>query len=127
MKLCRRQTRKDPLPPSPPEEIRFPTLENFGVRWEENERTLFNCLAADVVATYVRQTWSGSVALTQQEVNSLPKMVSQHIRYLCRCYKAELKPDAAITRQKRLARASACSRTHTVSSFGYGGFEVSLI
>ncbi|KAG9121132.1 hypothetical protein FRC07_003038 [Ceratobasidium sp. 392] len=113
MVLLKRTEKTQPLPPSPPDEIRYPTAENFGIRWEEMEKSLFNRLAAKVVVAQVCKEWKGS-PLTEQESNELPGMVSEHIRYLCRCWKMSQKENAEALKRAQLKKAAAASRRATL-------------
>ncbi|KAG9097579.1 hypothetical protein FRC06_007405 [Ceratobasidium sp. 370] len=109
MALLKRTEKTQPLPPSPPGEIQYPTAENFGIRWEEMEKTLFNRLAAKVVVEQVCKEWEGN-PLTEQEIKELLGMASEHIRYLCRCWKTSQKENAEALKQAQLKKASAASR-----------------
>ncbi|KAG9084348.1 hypothetical protein FS749_005300 [Ceratobasidium sp. UAMH 11750] len=106
-KLLKRE-KKQPLPPPPPAEIRYPTIENFGTRWEEMEKSLFNRMAATVVSEYVCQNWQAD-ALMKRELEELPGTISEHIRYLCRTWKDAHRVDAEDFKKARLLNASAAS------------------
>ncbi|KAG9114897.1 hypothetical protein FRC07_007608, partial [Ceratobasidium sp. 392] len=112
-KLLKRKNNKQPLPPPPPPEIRYPTEENFGIRWEEMEKCLFNRMAADVVTEYLRRHWEAE-ALTKSELGELPRMVSDHIRYLCRTWKNVHREDAEDYKKAQLLSAAAASRRATL-------------
>ncbi|KAG9124598.1 hypothetical protein FRC07_010993 [Ceratobasidium sp. 392] len=106
-------TKPKPPLPLPAAEIRFPTAENFGIRWEEKERSMFNLLAAKLVVEHVCRTWKHA-QLTQAEKEELPAMAREHIRYMCRIHLDALKPDAQATKKIQLKNASAASRRQTL-------------
>ncbi|KAG8708079.1 hypothetical protein FRC09_001458 [Ceratobasidium sp. 395] len=112
-KLLGHTDKKKPLPPSPPTNVLFPTLQSFYIRWEESEKSIFNCLATGIVADYIKADWAGE-GLTDAEVVDLTPMVSEHIRYLCQTVRRNNKPDAAMIKKKNLKRASASSRRKTL-------------
>ncbi|KAG9074889.1 hypothetical protein FS749_013499 [Ceratobasidium sp. UAMH 11750] len=111
--LKREKKKKDPLPPPPPDEIRYPTIENFGIRWEEMEKSLFNQMAATIVFEQVCKNWQAD-PLTKSELEELPAMASEHIRYLCRTWKDSQRVDAVDFKKAQLLSASAASRRATV-------------
>jgi hypothetical protein len=115
LELLKRSDNKQPLPPPPPDEIRHPTAENFGIRWKEMQKSLFNCLAARVVLEHVCENWEGN-KLTESKIAELPVQISEHIRYLCRCWKSAQWDDAETLKKTELKKASAASRRATVSS-----------
>ncbi|QRW13283.1 transmembrane protein [Ceratobasidium sp. AG-Ba] len=112
MSLLKVESYKPPLPLAPPE-ARFPTLENFGFRWEEKERSIFNMLAGKLVVEQLCRTWKHS-QLSKEEKDELPDMTQEHIRYLCRTHNDALKPDAQTLKKARLRNASASSRRQTL-------------
>ncbi|QRV80001.1 hypothetical protein RhiJN_08016 [Ceratobasidium sp. AG-Ba] len=114
MSLLKVESYKPPLPLAPPD-ARFPTLENFGFRWEEKERSIFNMLAAKLVVEQFCRTWKHS-QLSKAETDELPDMTQEHIRYLCRTHIDALKPDAQTLKRARLRNASASSRRQTGTS-----------
>ncbi|KAG8708238.1 hypothetical protein FRC08_000048 [Ceratobasidium sp. 394] len=112
MKLLGCKDYKPPLP-APPANSHFPTADNFGIRWEEKEKSLFNRLAANVVVEQFIRNWEGS-ELTASERDGLPRMVTEHIRYLCRIQNDSGKPDAASLKKAALLQASSSSRRQTL-------------
>ncbi|KAG9098032.1 hypothetical protein FRC06_006906, partial [Ceratobasidium sp. 370] len=110
--LLKRPTRTSPLPPLPPDDVRYPTLSNYCIRFDESETSWFNQLAANIAALQVRRDFPGR--LPKSLADDTLEMVTSHIRYLSRCYKASLKADADELRAARLKRASANSRAHTL-------------
>ncbi|KAG8775947.1 hypothetical protein FRC12_001179 [Ceratobasidium sp. 428] len=106
-------TKPKPPLPLPAAEIRFPTAENFGIRWEEKEQSMFNLLAAKLVVEQVCRAWKHA-RLTQAEKEELPAMVREHIRYMCRIHINALKPDAQAIKKIQLKNASAASRRQTL-------------
>jgi hypothetical protein len=114
LELLKRVNNKEPLPPPPPDEIRYPTAENFGIRWKDMEKSLFNRLAARVVMEHVCKNWQGD-QLTESETADLPVQISEHIRYLCRSWKKAQRDDAEALRRIELKNASAATRRATVS------------
>ncbi|KAG8735819.1 hypothetical protein FRC10_010106 [Ceratobasidium sp. 414] len=110
--LLKRLTRASPLPPLPPDDVRYPTLNNFSIRFDQSETCFFNQIAANIAALQIRRDYPAK--LPEQLVKQIPEMVTSHIRYLCRCYKSELKANGDELRATRLKRASANSRAHTL-------------
>ncbi|KAG9123434.1 hypothetical protein FRC07_014951, partial [Ceratobasidium sp. 392] len=106
-------TKPKPPLPLPAAEIRFPTAENFGIRWEEKERSMFNLLAAKLVVEQVCRAWKHA-QLTQAEKEELPAMVREHIRYMCRIHINALKPNAQAIKKIQLKGASVASWRQTV-------------
>ncbi|QRW02371.1 hypothetical protein RhiLY_01369 [Ceratobasidium sp. AG-Ba] len=100
------------LPPPPPPAIRVPTRENFFLRWDETEKSPFNRIAGDILAQVMLE--SGAINLTTKEKENLPKMVQQHIRYLCRRYKNENRSDAEMFNTRRLKNCATDSRKRTL-------------
>ncbi|KAG9124946.1 hypothetical protein FRC07_009600 [Ceratobasidium sp. 392] len=121
-KLLGHTDKKKPLPPSPPTNVLFPTLQSFYIRWEESEKSLFNCLATGIVVDYIKADWAGE-GLTDAEVVDLTPMVSEHIRYLCQTVRRNNKLDAAMIKKKNLKRASASSRRKTLGIDGTSSDE----
>ncbi|KAG8694697.1 hypothetical protein FRC08_008316 [Ceratobasidium sp. 394] len=113
MRLLNVKTNQPPLPLAPVD-ARFPTIENFGIRWEEKERSIFNMLTANVVVEQLCRTWKHNPLLSKSEQEEMPDMVREHIRYLCRIHNNELKPDAPTLKKVQLKNASASSRRQTV-------------
>lgn len=111
-----RKSKKDPIPPLPPAEIRMPTAEQFHIHWLQSPKSMFNRAATSIIEQDVRTKWTGQ--LTPEEEAELPLMIAQHIKYLSSCYKEQEKADAEALRQKRYKRASSNSRMQTVS-LGY--------
>ncbi|KAG8712256.1 hypothetical protein FRC08_014828 [Ceratobasidium sp. 394] len=103
MKLLDVKSYQPPFSPLP-DEIRFPTPQNFGIRWEEKETSLFNSLAANIIADQLSRDWEND-PLTKSEQDELPAMAREHIRYLCRIHGDSLKPDAATLKKVRLENA----------------------
>ncbi|CAE6387485.1 unnamed protein product [Rhizoctonia solani] len=101
-RLLSRHSVHDPLPPPPPPALRAPTIQNFAIRWEESSKSIFNELAARVVAEKIACEQPGM--LTPDEVEELPALVSKHIKYLCRCYKDQNREDAEDFNTRRLNR-----------------------
>ncbi|KAG8684711.1 hypothetical protein FRC08_013531 [Ceratobasidium sp. 394] len=102
------------LPAPPPSGVRAPTQDRFYIRWDQTEKTPFNKIAAGLVIQEMCNAEPNS--LTAEEVKQLPKLVEQHIRYLCRRYKNENREDAGEFNAKRLKRCSANSRKQTTGS-----------
>ncbi|KAG8778634.1 hypothetical protein FRC12_024879 [Ceratobasidium sp. 428] len=113
MQLLKRTDKKQPLPDSPPDEIRYPTENNFGIRWEETHKSIFNRLAADIVFKKVCADWEGD-ALTPEELKELPAQVSEHVRYLGRTWKTAQHEDAKELKKIQLKKASKASRRATL-------------
>ncbi|CAE6487538.1 unnamed protein product [Rhizoctonia solani] len=107
-RLLSRSSVHDPLPPPPPSGLRVPTALNFGIRWQESEKSIFNRSAADVVAQIIAMEQPGM--LSSDEAIELPSMVSKHIKYLCRCYKDQNRDDAEEFNVRRLSRCGAGTR-----------------
>ncbi|KAG8695488.1 hypothetical protein FRC08_007744 [Ceratobasidium sp. 394] len=105
--------KKKPLPPSPPTNVLFPTLQSFYIRWEETEKSLFNRLAIGIAVDYIRGNWADE-NFTEDEIVDLTPMVAEHIRYLCRTVKQANQPDAKQRKKANLKRASASSRRKTI-------------
>ncbi|KAG9094491.1 hypothetical protein FRC06_010759 [Ceratobasidium sp. 370] len=105
--------KKKPLPLSPPTNVLFPTLQNFYIRWEESEKSLFNRLAAGIAIDYIKENWADE-NFTATEIADLTPMVAEHIRYLCRIVKRANRPDAKERKKADLKRASASSRRKTI-------------
>ncbi|QRV82426.1 hypothetical protein RhiJN_10441 [Ceratobasidium sp. AG-Ba] len=57
---------------------------------------------------------SGAINLTTKEKENLPKMVQQHIRYLCRRYKNKNRSDAEMFNTRRLKNCATDSRKRTL-------------
>ncbi|KAG9097861.1 hypothetical protein FS749_005254 [Ceratobasidium sp. UAMH 11750] len=55
--LLGRQTRKELLPDGPPDNIATPSEAMFYVKWTESEKSQFNKVAANIVATKVIKDW----------------------------------------------------------------------
>ncbi|KAG8779701.1 hypothetical protein FRC12_023932 [Ceratobasidium sp. 428] len=110
--LLNRPTRTSPLPPLPADDVRYPTLDKYSIRFDQSETSIFNQMAANIAALKIRRDYPGK--LTKSMADGIADMVTSHIRYLCRCYKSELKDDANELRAVRLKRASANSRAHTL-------------
>ncbi|KEP48004.1 hypothetical protein V565_136830, partial [Rhizoctonia solani 123E] len=106
--MIKRTSNRDPLPHPPPASLRAPTEENFGIRGDENERSPFNQMAAKIVAEKIERDQPD--LLTTTEKQELRAKVTKHIKYLCRRYKDDNRPDAEEFNQKRLKRCSAGSR-----------------
>ncbi|KAG9093141.1 hypothetical protein FS749_014997 [Ceratobasidium sp. UAMH 11750] len=100
------------LPAPPPSSVRAPTQDRFCIRWDQTEKTPFNKIAAGLVVQEMCNAEPNS--LTAEEVKRLPKLVEQHIRYLCRRYKNENREDADEFNAKRLKRCSANSRKQMI-------------
>ncbi|KAG8719988.1 hypothetical protein FRC09_010284 [Ceratobasidium sp. 395] len=113
MQLLKRADKTQPLPDSPPDEIRYPTENNFGIRWEETKKSIFNRIAAEIVLKKVCAKWEGD-ALTPEELKELPAQVSEHIRYLCRIWKNAQQEDAENLKKAQLKKASKASRRATL-------------
>ncbi|KAG8692790.1 hypothetical protein FRC08_009536 [Ceratobasidium sp. 394] len=96
------------LPPPPPPAVCAPTQENFSLQWDETEKSQFNKIAAGVLIQEITQDPFND--LTPAEVEQLPKMVQQHIRYLCRRYKNENRINAEEFNARRLKNCAADSR-----------------
>ncbi|KAF8684339.1 hypothetical protein RHS04_01428 [Rhizoctonia solani] len=107
-RLLARHSVHDPLPPPPPPSLRAPTITNFAVRWDESRKSIFNQLAAQIVAEKIVCDQPGM--LTADEVESLPVLVSKHIKYLCRCYKDQNREDAEEFNARRLNRCGMGTR-----------------
>ncbi|KDN46764.1 hypothetical protein RSAG8_04144, partial [Rhizoctonia solani AG-8 WAC10335] len=106
--LLSRNSVHDPLPPPPPPGLRVPTKVNFGVRWQESSKSIFNQLAANIVAQTIVVEQPGM--LSTNEVEELPTMVSKHVKYLCRCYKDQNREDTEDFNARRLNRCAAGTR-----------------
>ncbi|KAG9123120.1 hypothetical protein FRC07_000207 [Ceratobasidium sp. 392] len=92
LKLLNRKNYKLPLPTCP-EHACVPTANDFGIRWEEKEKSLFNCIAANVIVDeFVRTRPCGR--LTDTELDKLP--------------------DAEARKKTALLQASASSRRQTL-------------
>ncbi|EUC54328.1 hypothetical protein RSOL_038120, partial [Rhizoctonia solani AG-3 Rhs1AP] len=110
--LLSRNSVHDPLPPPLPPGLRVPTKPNYGVRWQESSKSIFNLLAANVVAQTIVAEQPGM--LSTIEVEELPTMVSKHIKYLCRCYKDQNREDTEDFNTRRLNRCAAGTRKRQV-------------
>ncbi|KAF8601120.1 hypothetical protein BDV93DRAFT_510387 [Ceratobasidium sp. AG-I] len=113
-KLLSRRSVHDPLPAPPPPSLRAPSIHNFGVRWNESEKSIFNRLATNIVAQKI--TYDQPGMLTTQEMEDLIPMVNRHIKYLCRTYKSQIREDAEEFNARRLERCSAGTRKRQVIS-----------
>ncbi|KAG8772878.1 hypothetical protein FRC12_002850 [Ceratobasidium sp. 428] len=113
LQLLKRANKQTALPPPPPAEIQYPTEENFGIRYDEMEKSIFNRLAAEVVFKRVCKTWEGD-ALTKEEIADLPGQCKEHIRHLCRTWKKAQREDAEALKKIELKKASAASRRATL-------------
>ncbi|KAF8594996.1 hypothetical protein BDV93DRAFT_564864 [Ceratobasidium sp. AG-I] len=105
-------SKKDHLPPPPPDDIRMPTPERFFIHWQQSPKSIFNRAAANIILQDVCRSWGNE--LTDEEKKELPSMIAQHVKYLSSCYKEQEKADAESLRRKRLKRASAHSRMQTL-------------
>ncbi|KAG9096250.1 hypothetical protein FRC06_008872 [Ceratobasidium sp. 370] len=110
--LLMRRTRTSPFPPLPADNIRYPTLGKYSIRFDQSENSIFNQIAANIATLQIRRDYPGR--LSDHLIKEIPEMVTSHIRYLCRCYKSNLKADADALWAARLKRASANSRAHTL-------------
>ncbi|KAG8699255.1 hypothetical protein FRC08_005413 [Ceratobasidium sp. 394] len=110
--LLKRPTHTSPLPPLPPDDVRYPTLNNFSIQFDQSETSFFNQMATNIAALQIRCDYPKR--LSKQLTDQIPKMVTSHIWYLCRCYKSALKANADEQRAARLKRASSNSRAHTL-------------
>ncbi|KAG8714619.1 hypothetical protein FRC11_007777 [Ceratobasidium sp. 423] len=106
--MLKRTSNREPLPHPPPASLRAPTNNEFGIRYEENERSPFNQMAANVVAERIIRDQLD--LLTAAEKLELRRKVTKHIKYLCRRYKDENCSDAEEFNRRRLKRCSAGSR-----------------
>ncbi|KAG9120426.1 hypothetical protein FRC07_004086 [Ceratobasidium sp. 392] len=70
-------------------------------------------MAANVIAEQLRRNWEAE-ALTKSELDELPRMVSDHIRYLCRTWKNAHCEDAEDYKKAQLLSAAAASRRATL-------------
>ncbi|KAF8594172.1 hypothetical protein BDV93DRAFT_515987 [Ceratobasidium sp. AG-I] len=98
-KLLGRKSVRDPLPPPPPVFVRAPTLVNFCIRWDENEKSVFNRIAASLIVQ--RLSGEQPAILTVDETKKLPGM-------------NQVREDAEDFRAGRLQRCSADSRKRTL-------------
>ncbi|KAG9091291.1 hypothetical protein FS749_016657 [Ceratobasidium sp. UAMH 11750] len=96
------------LPPPPPPAVRVPTRDQFSLRWDETEKSQFNKIAAGILVQEISD--NPPLVLTDSEIQQLPKMVQQHIRYLCRRYKNKNRADTEEFNARRLKNCSADSR-----------------
>ncbi|QRV87066.1 hypothetical protein RhiJN_15084 [Ceratobasidium sp. AG-Ba] len=100
------------LPPPPLPAIHVLTREYFALRWDETEKSTFNRSAAGILTQVMLENGEGS--LTANEKENLPKMIQQHIRYLCRQYKNENRSDAKVFNARRLKNCAKDSRKRTL-------------
>ncbi|CAE6474955.1 unnamed protein product [Rhizoctonia solani] len=106
--MLKRISNKEPLPDPPPASLRAPSEEEFGIRYNETERSPFNQMAAGIVAEKIVRDQPD--LLTAVEKLELRTKVTKHLKYLCRRYKDENRPDAEEFNRRRLKRCSAGSR-----------------
>ncbi|KAG8705421.1 hypothetical protein FRC08_001679 [Ceratobasidium sp. 394] len=111
--LLRHDDKTKPLPPSPPRNVRVPTVQRFFIQWEETEKSPFNRLAAQIVVDYIREDYEEE-GFTQAEIIDLSAMVSEHICYLCRTVKKSNRLHVDELKERELKRASAASWRNTL-------------
>ncbi|KAG8733295.1 hypothetical protein FRC10_000303 [Ceratobasidium sp. 414] len=102
--LLGRKTRKELLSDGPPDNIAAPSESMFYVKWTEREKSQFNKVAANVVATNVIQDWPA--LCSEDDRDSIRDMATQDIRYLIKLYKRQRLP---LSDPKEAARRLQCS------------------
>ncbi|KAG8732467.1 hypothetical protein FRC11_013453 [Ceratobasidium sp. 423] len=118
--LLGRTSVKDPLPHPPPRSQPC-SLDKLGLRLDESEQSPYNLLVAKLIAQYIINHEPG--LLSNEEIKSLPSLVSGHIKYLCRRYKNENRVDAEQFNRRRLKRCSADSQKRTLGVDGTSSDE----
>ncbi|KAG8725385.1 hypothetical protein FRC09_000596 [Ceratobasidium sp. 395] len=101
-----------PLSPLPADNVQYPTLNNYSIQFNQSKTSIFNQMAANIAALKVQREYPGK--LSKSAANGSTDMVTSHIRYLCRCYKSELKDNTDELQAIHLKRTSANSRAHTL-------------
>ncbi|KAG9124504.1 hypothetical protein FRC07_011389 [Ceratobasidium sp. 392] len=115
--LLGRKSRKEMLPDGPPENISGPTETMFYIQWTESEKSTFNRIAANVVATKVIKEWPQ--LCSEDDRDSLHAMAIQHIRYLIKLYKRQRLPGDDPQEKIRRLRCSVDTRKRTVRPYSY--------
>ncbi|KAG9121838.1 hypothetical protein FRC07_002042 [Ceratobasidium sp. 392] len=110
--LLGRKNRKEPLPDGPPDNIASPTEAMFYVKWTEREKSVFNKVAANIVASKVIKDWPD--LCSEDDRDSLHAMATQHIRYLIKLYKRQRLPTDDPEERARRLRCSADTRKRTL-------------
>ncbi|KAG8688444.1 hypothetical protein FRC09_012908 [Ceratobasidium sp. 395] len=114
-----------PRPPSPPTNVKFPTVNAFYIRWEETEKSMFNRLAAGIAVDHILEN-NEDANFTEAETADLPAMVAEHIRYLCREVRKANRPGAREQKKADLKRAGAQSRRQTSNAWTFELYECRL-
>ncbi|CAE6542058.1 unnamed protein product [Rhizoctonia solani] len=107
-----RKSKKDPLPPGPPDGVAAPTRQEFWVRWLEPFNSDFNTAACGIVTRQIMEDFP--TLFTENCFEDLFKMVAAHMKYNILLYRRQHLPAGDISEAKRLAAASSNWRRHTI-------------
>ncbi|KAG8763203.1 hypothetical protein FRC11_005469 [Ceratobasidium sp. 423] len=107
-----RKSKKDPLPPGPPDDIKFPTRQTFWAKWTEPYNSEFNTAACEIVTRKVMEDFP--TMFPEECYEDLFKMVAAHLKYNIVLYRRQNLSPGGPLETKRLAAASSNRRRHTL-------------
>ncbi|KAG8757174.1 hypothetical protein FRC11_004738 [Ceratobasidium sp. 423] len=107
-----RKSKKDLLPPGPPDDIELPTREEFWVKWNEPYNSEFNTTSCGIVTHKIMKDFP--TLFTEECYEDLFKMVAAHLKYNIVQYRHQHLPLDDPSEGKRLAAASSNHHRHTL-------------
>ncbi|KAG8686298.1 hypothetical protein FRC11_009181, partial [Ceratobasidium sp. 423] len=101
------KSKKDPLPPGPPDNIESPTPKEFWVRWNEPYNSAFNAATCEIVTWKIMEDFP--TLFMEDFYDDLFKVVAAHLKYNISLYCCQHLPPGDTSEAKQLLAASSNS------------------